>query len=138
MPRYDYECPVHGVVEVVKSMAEAGDPEWCDAVVHVAEDDPGVSWVCGRELKRLYSAQGFIMRPTGYALRPGDKGYSDFSRALELGEVRDPDAKSRLSGGATVSSKLERQPMRFEPEKMQGFRDAAKAVYNKLTGRHEW
>jgi len=135
MPRYDYECQTCGRVrEVVKPMAEAGREERCWDCMQFGTDLEADF----RPMKRLYSAQGFIMRPTGYALRPGDKGYSDFSRALELGEVRDPDAKSRLSGGATVSSKLERQPMQFEPEAMRGFRDAAKAVYNKLTGRHEW
>lgn len=124
MPTYVYRCPAHGTVEVDKRMVDGGLPEVCPT--------------CATQMVKVYAAQGFIMRPTGYSLRPGEEGYSNFARPWELGEVREPDASSRLSAGATVSSKLEHTPMRFEDDKVKHFRDAARAHYNAVTGKHEW
>lgn len=124
MPTYVYRCPAHGTEEVVKRLADHGRVEPCSA--------------CGRPMDKVFSALGFIMRPSGYQLKPGDKGYANFDRARELGEVRDPDAGSRLSAGATVSSRLRHEPRRYDDDKMKAFHDAARAVYNAETGKHEW
>lgn len=126
MPRHDFRCdPCEVTREVVRSFAEidAGAPVLCG---------------CGQPMRWVPTPLGFIMRPTGWDLKPGDEGYSDFSRAKELGEIREPDPDHTLSHGATVSSKLEKQPMQFEPDKLRGFHEAARAAYNELTGRHEW
>lgn len=121
---YVYRCRAHGRVEVVKPMAESGRGEACPS--------------CAAAMVKDFTAHGIIMRPTGYNLRPGDKDYANFARPWELGEVREPDATSRLSAGATVSSRLERTPPRFDDDKVKVFRDAARAHYNAVTGRHEW
>ncbi len=76
MSRYDYTCPTHGLVEVVKPMTQAGRQERCPAGAGV--------------MTRVFTPAGFIMRPSGWHLRPGDSGYSNFQRELELGEVRTP------------------------------------------------
>lgn len=138
MPRYDYRCDGCGATrEVVKPMAQAGRAEFCRDCLIAAFAD-GESAPALRPMTRLFAGLGFIMRPSGYNLKPGDAGYADFDRAIELGEVREPDAAHTLSRGATVSSKLVREPMKFEEDKLRGFHDAAKAYYNELTGRHEW
>lgn len=98
MPRYVYECKRHGLIEVEKAMADAGREEFCtrclfdwagdvsDGGGHYVEDFR----LTFGPLRRVYTPLGFIMRPSGWHLRPGDRGYADFNRELELGEVRGP------------------------------------------------
>jgi predicted nucleic acid-binding Zn ribbon protein len=76
MPSYVYECREHGTFEVEKPMALSGETEWCRH--------------CDWPMRRIYTPQGFIMRPSGYNRRPGDPNYADFRRELELGEIREP------------------------------------------------
>jgi predicted nucleic acid-binding Zn ribbon protein len=80
MPAYDYRCPQHGLREVTKSRDEAGCSEYCPRAG------------CGRLMIRIFSRPGLIIRPTGYSLRPEDKGYWNFNRQAELGELRDGEA----------------------------------------------
>ena len=87
MPRYEYACAAHGRTLITKDIDQAGTPEVCA--------------VCGEQLRRIFSAAGFIMRPSGYNLRPGDKNFSNFDREAELGEIRSNGDKPE-SGGAKV------------------------------------
>lgn len=70
-------------------MSAAGAPQACTA--------------CGQPMRRLYTGQAFIIRPTGWALRPGDRGYSDFRRERELGELRGPSEREGAFGDASYS-----------------------------------
>lgn len=86
MPTYEYRCPTHGALLVEKPMGEAGRAEVCPVCRGAflrgevtAEPPP---------LRRVYAAQALIVRPSGWHLRPGERGYGDFRRELELGEVR--------------------------------------------------
>lgn len=125
MARHDYRCADCGITrEVVRGVTAEILPVPCPA--------------CGAAMRWVPKRLGFIMRPSGYHLKPGDEGYANFDRAFELGEVREPDPHHTLSRGATVSSKLENEPLKFDEDKRKGFYDAARAVYNELTGKHEW
>lgn len=94
MTCYDYACPTHGVQEVNKPAARAGEPEYCPSCLQT------VVWGQGGPypypMRRLYSLQPPIIRPMGYHLREGDAGYADFRRARELGELRDDASGQRL------------------------------------------
>ena len=63
MPYYQFECRNCGDVRDVKrSMAEAGKPGVCER--------------CKTATHRTYKDQtNFAFRPSGYHLKPGDKGY---------------------------------------------------------------
>lgn len=43
-------------------------------------------------MRRVFTAPGVIVRPSGWNLRPGDRGYSTFDREAELGELRGASA----------------------------------------------
>jgi hypothetical protein len=96
MPVYQFTCPYHGLREVSRPMAEAGEPAHCDHVDY-ADDGPAIDY-CGEPMKRIYTGSGIIMRPDGWSLRPGDKGYWNFNRQQELHQLRDGEAgdKKRL------------------------------------------
>lgn len=99
MPTYDYRCAVCGAArEIRKPMVEAGRDEYCTPCSVAA----GVRVA----LRRVYAAPGLIMRPHGYHLRPGERGYWDIGRALEVGHVPTPDANSRLGAGAPTVADL--------------------------------
>jgi putative FmdB family regulatory protein len=76
MPIYEYRCSQHGLRTIRKPMAEAGRIEYCPLCIDATP------------LTRIYSGQAFVIRPSGWGLRPGDEGYSDFRREGELGELR--------------------------------------------------
>lgn len=110
MPLYTFECGQHGRRDVLRPMAEAGKPVYCQAEIAVDEDDPCVSWLCGLPMRRVYNAQRIIVRPRGYSLKPGERtssgglAYDDFGYELERGDLRD-DA----SGAYTPESRAKRE-----------------------------
>lgn len=111
MPKYDYQCPTCGVVrEVIKPMAEASRDEYCTACfLHAGAAVPKPVAVADLGLlpmRRLYRAPGLIIRPHGYHLKPGEPGYWEIGRALEVGHVPTPDANSRLGAGAPTVDQL--------------------------------
>lgn len=124
MTTYLYRCAARCTArdrfDVEKSPDHAGRAESCPA--------------CGGAAIRIFAVGKQIMRPTGWHLRPGDAGYADFRRAGELGEVRNPDGKSRLSRGATVSSRLQNEPLRYDEQALQNFYEAGRQVYSDMTG----
>lgn len=103
MATYVYECPAHGRVEVVKAHAEAGHPEVCGrcaaALGLVNAGLTPAQKLCFQlaPMRKVFTAQSFIMRPDGYNLRPGDDGYSDFRRELETGQVRNVGSRERYA-----------------------------------------
>lgn len=82
MPYYVHACEEHGPVEVHRPMLEAGWPIDCPT--------------CGGPMRRVYFQIATIVRPGGWQLRPGDKGYWDFDRQRELGELRDGSHESAV------------------------------------------
>jgi len=78
MPTYVFRCPEHGPAEVYIPVAL-----YDDLKDHVACD------VCLTPMIRVFTPQNFIMRPSGWNLRPGADGYSFFDRERELGELRE-------------------------------------------------
>lgn len=94
MPVYAYQCPTHGYREIRKPMAEAALKEFCprcpDAVA----------------MPRVWSVPSLIVRPHGYHLRPGEPGYWDINRTLEVGHVPMPDERSNLGAGAPTDDEL--------------------------------
>lgn len=101
MPLYQYSCPEHGTVDVIKPMAEAGRAEVC-ALCPPKLTRRGKRAKKQPPMRRIYNPQGFIMRSSGYNLHPEDPRYSNFDREAELGEIRSPGDKPE-SGGATVT-----------------------------------
>lgn len=94
MPTYEWRCPVCGARRtVVRPMAEAGQPVACR--------------VCDEAMRRVWSVPNAIIRPWGFHLRPGERGYGDFNRMLEMGHVPTPDARSNLGAGAPTDEQLE-------------------------------
>jgi hypothetical protein len=76
---YAYFCdPCQQARDVDKPMALAEHPAYCP--------------VCDRPMRRHYKRERkeTIMRPGGWNLRPGDKGWEpNWERARELGELKD-------------------------------------------------
>jgi predicted nucleic acid-binding Zn ribbon protein len=77
---YEFRCdpcgPQVGTVALARPMEQAGLPAYCP--------------VCDRPMRRLFGAPQIIMRPGGWHLRPGDKGWEpNWDRARELGELKD-------------------------------------------------
>jgi putative FmdB family regulatory protein len=94
MPTYEWRCPVCGARRtVVRAMADAGQPVECR--------------VCAEAMRRVWQVPALIVRPHGYHLRPGEPGYWDVNRALEVGHVPAPDASSNLGAGAPTDEQLE-------------------------------
>src|SRR5690348_10384894 len=94
MPAYDYRCPTCGARRtVIKPMGEAGQPVACR--------------VCEEAMRRVWSVPSLIVRPHGYHLRPGEPGYWDIDRALEVGHVPTPDENSHLGAGAPTDEQVE-------------------------------
>jgi hypothetical protein len=121
----------------------------CDAIVTVrgkvgeTPAAPHCTFCDEQTMTRVYSAQGFIMRPLYYNTKPGDKMFSNFDRNIELGEARNPDQHSKLSAGATPSSNPDflKDPfkgVKFDEQKRKNFIDAAKAEWNRANDAHEW
>jgi predicted nucleic acid-binding Zn ribbon protein len=90
MPEYIYECASHGRVTVAKSADDAGRPEYCTACVLAG-------LLTGPHMRRIFTPQGFIMRPSGYRRSPDDPKFSDFRREMELGELRDDPTPVRMT-----------------------------------------
>lgn len=99
MPTYLYRCPtIHGFFDVTKPMVEAGRAEVCPDCRDQWERWGGDVYPYQGPLAiRVYTPQRLIMRPSGYRLKPGDKGFDDFRREMELGEIRDDPSPVRLS-----------------------------------------
>ena len=64
MPLYSYRCPAGHIIEEVRPVDGRHLPAHC--VPH------------GTQAPRHYTVPQMIMRPFGYNLRPGDKGYWSF------------------------------------------------------------
>lgn len=116
MPAYDFHCTTHGTTTVVRPMAEAGAPHHCPT--------------CGARARRLYPPVPCIMRPSGYNRRPGEPGYSDFRRELELGEIKEPGPDSDLSAGwrEPDDPPLRIDPRDLDPDKVQRVAELARQV----------
>lgn len=71
MPIYEFRCDTCGLVSM--PLRSLGDTE------------PPRCAVCVRQMRRIYSTGGQIVRPKGYDLHPGDRGYWDFGDLNEPG-----------------------------------------------------
>lgn len=89
MPTFVYKCPRHGAFD----RHQRGDASDCPT--------------CGARAPRVWAVPNLIVRPHGFHLRPGEKGYWDIDRALEVGHVPAPDAHSHLGAGAPSDAALE-------------------------------
>jgi hypothetical protein len=96
MPEYIYECASHGRVTVAKSADDAGRPEYCTACVLAG-------LLTGPHMRRVFTPQGFIIRPTGHGLKPGERtstpglAFDDFRYEMERGELRDDPTPVRMT-----------------------------------------
>lgn len=131
MPTYTYRCPKHGERDVVKSMADAGTPEYCwpclREEVESGKHDPFVDFpmevIESKRMRRIYNPQRVIIRPRGYSLRPGEYagnglGYSTFDYELERGELTEdptpvytPEARAKREEALAVASESRRRTM---------------------------
>lgn len=64
MPLYSFVCPQGHNSDQYKVVEERNDPAPCP--------------YCAADARRVLTPAGLIVRPAGYSLRPGDKGYWDF------------------------------------------------------------
>lgn len=121
MPTYSYRCPKHGEQEVIKPMAEAGLPCYCQMkVFHVGDLS---THYCNEEMRRIYNPQRVIIRPRGWSLRPGEYagnglGYSTFDYELERGELTEdptpvytPEARAKREEALAVASESRQRTM---------------------------
>lgn len=53
MATYVYECPEHGQVDVVKSMADSGRVELCIEFIDVPNEDTGYDPMCGLVMRKV-------------------------------------------------------------------------------------
>lgn len=137
MPTYEYRCPAHGYVEVEKPMARAGDREFCPRCASAClrstvADTPFPYWV-DREhpllpMVRVYSGQAHVVRPTGWHLRPGDRGYSDFRRELELGEVRQGVLTDERRLDASLTARPAPPPIVYTDAQRRAIRNLGEVV----------
>ena len=111
MGEYLYECRFgHGRFTIAKPMAEAGREEYCP----VCADPYAVP------LRRLYTAQGTIVRPPGHRLKPGETtsipglAFDDFRYELERGLIRDDPTPVTLSQ-AEIDA-YDNPPIRIPPD----------------------
>lgn len=90
MPLYSYRCPAGHIIEEVRPVDGRNLPAHC---VHH-----------GIYADRHYTVPQMIMRPYGYNLRPGDKGYWSFEN-LKPGANASPFAmeEDRMKNPATLA-----------------------------------
>lgn len=100
MPTYEYRCPHCGPRDINKPVGERARPECCPR--------------CATPMRRIYTAQGFIMRPSGYRLKPGDRGFDDFRREHELGELRDDPTPLKFT--PEELARMDEMPMAIAPD----------------------
>lgn len=123
MPTYEYRCPTHGHREIRKPAVEAGRDEYCVPCSEAAHQLV--------PLRRVYGVPGLIIRPHGFHLRPGDRGYWDIDRALEVGHVPTPDAHSNLGAGAPQDDAPEDDTptIALDPQAERKLHEALTATY---------
>lgn len=110
MPTYVYKCKRHGHREVTKPHSRAPEQEFCDSCAIEAQraERSGFHWVNPPvPMERVYTGFAMIMRPDGYSLQPGDRGYWNLDRQGELGQLRGPSATQNKHIDASL---LERGP----------------------------
>lgn len=101
MTPYEFRCATHGRFVVLAPM----------------QDGPGRTRPCphcGQEAQRVYTLTKQIMRPSGFRLRPGDKGFDDFRREYELGEIRDDPAP--LTFTPEELARMDEMPVAVAPD----------------------
>jgi len=67
MPLYTYRCREGHLLEEFRNLESRNNPAWCRDHLSPAP--------------REFTLPQFIMRPAGYSLKPGDKGYWSFENA---------------------------------------------------------
>jgi predicted nucleic acid-binding Zn ribbon protein len=77
MPLYDFKCPSGHTTTRVMSMSSI------TAGIHIQCD------ICGMDSHRSFAPTGNIIRPKGWDLKPGDKGYYDIPIERHP-HIRDP------------------------------------------------
>ena len=110
MVRYPYRCP-----ETCSCQRFGRGQEYEE--VHSIHDEPQTSIACpdcDLTLRRVYTSSHLIMRPDGWGLRPDDKGYWNFNRQQELGQLR--GASERGQDFRTVDETLNVRPEVVMPE----------------------
>jgi putative FmdB family regulatory protein len=128
MPTYEYRCPVCGARRaVVRPMGEAGQPVACR--------------VCEEAMRRVWSVPALIVRPHGYHLHPGERGYWDIDRAAEVSRIPSPDERSDLGAGAPRDEDLEADEYAGVPfpqpseDGMQKLHEVARATFSESGSR---
>jgi hypothetical protein len=113
VPAYDYACPVHGRVEVRKPADEARAPEYCaDCVLD--------GLLAERPMRRIYTPQRIIIRPSGHALKPGERtstpglAFDDFRYELERGELREDPTP--LTFTPAELARMDEMPLALAPD----------------------
>lgn len=127
MPTYVYSCPVHGRTEVDKHMRDAGRDECCRACMEAAfdrrrspeEQAPFVARIPWK-MRRIYTPQRTIIRPSGHRLQPGERtstpglAFDDFRYEMERGELREDATPVTLS--PTELAAFDNPPITIPPD----------------------
>lgn len=98
-------------------MAESGSAEFCPDCAYSAPP-----------MRRIFTAQNFIMRPSGWLLKPGDKNYSNFNRELELGEVRKVGAMKRYGPAPEEEEPAPAAPIRVPDAAMREIHELGRTI----------
>jgi putative FmdB family regulatory protein len=103
MQTYNFTCDrCQQPREVRRPMGAAHLPAYCPA--------------CDAPMRRRYSAPQIVMRPGGWNLKPGDKGWEpNWERARELGELKDDATPVARYGPAMDAIEDDRFPA--DPER---------------------
>ena len=91
-------------------------------------------------MRRVWTVPNTIVRPWGFHLRPGERGYNNFNRMLENGHVPTPDANSHLGAGAPSDAELEAEeyagvPFVVDEDGMQKVHEVARAAFSESGSR---
>lgn len=110
MATYVYQCRDCGRLhDVVKPVEQRRDPAFCPDCAA----DP-LPYTDTRPMRRIFTVTKQIARPQGYRLRPGDRGFDDFRREAELGELRE-DATPLTFTPAEIA-RMDEMPVAFTPD----------------------
>ena len=89
MPRYDYECPVHGVFELIHGINEPAR-ERCEKYVNVGKNGAQRVGKCGEKIKRLISGGIGVIPNADYLWEPDPTSHKP--RAERRGDLKRHEA----------------------------------------------